>query len=73
MNLYRDLLIDLSLIILLGFLIISGIEYRICSNYESVTGKETEYFIFDSCYISHDGNIYRFNEYKYLFENSSEN
>jgi len=72
MNLYRDFLIDLALIILIGSLVISCIEYRICSNYESVTGKETEYFIFDSCYIKHEGNKYRFNEYKYLLENSNE-
>lgn len=35
-----------------------------CSNYQDVTGKETKYFWFDSCYINTASGWQRYDEYK---------
>jgi hypothetical protein len=36
----------------------------ICSRYERITGKQTMYANFDSCYVQHEGQWMRWEEYK---------
>ena len=53
------------------FIPIAGLLYSInlygryqCAEYQRVTGSQTEYVDFDSCYIEHKGKIVRYEVYK---------
>lgn len=55
------------LIFLPTFLIlisVNCIEQRRCNIYSEVTGKQTKYYSFDSCYVEIDGEFQRLSEYK---------
>ncbi len=67
---YREEWIVLMWIIGIFLIVVGGIigvsyihsKYR-CENFEQMTGKATEYKFMDTCYINHDNQWYRYEEY----------
>ena len=67
----KDFSIEVLLPCMTIFLIIAAIVIFInqsvsmyqCSSFESVTGKETKYKFFDSCYVDFNGELMRYDEY----------
>lgn len=35
-----------------------------CSNFQEITGKQTKWVFFDTCYINHNQEWFRYDEYK---------
>jgi hypothetical protein len=69
-----DIFWDCRELFVLVFLVIAGIvgvcfsvdllSQRSCNNYERLTGTETQYERFDSCYVRTSAGFQRWDEYK---------
>lgn len=61
----------LFLVLAIGSFMVLGHFYGSyqCGQYEDITGYETKYSAFDMCYVQHDGEWKRWDEYKAIQRN----